>query len=222
MELEYKDEYVETVARTAYYHIVTTGVVVSVIIGVVASIVIALVFRITNPLEITLYTLLIVVVPLVSLSIFVASKSTKLIKDKAKQFADAVEGLSRLIGSNKIELLETPPPPYVAVIEYDRFLVAVSRYSDYDVINILDPIKVNEVEGYAPIFIKKKVEKLAVREIEGRNVHIYKSEVVLPKPLSDNIYEGLFQLYEIPLRRRSIDELYKVIDTVIKSITSLR
>jgi len=224
MELKYTDEYVKLIAYEVKYHAILAGVVVSVILALASSIVLVAVFRVRSLINLTVYVASIVVLPVNILNYILARRSARVAEKAARDFAKAVEDVSRLLNTQRVELLEMPPPPYIAVIKRDKYYIVLAYYSVEGVhVMLLEPFKVRQEEGYTAIFMKKSSELLAMESIGG-NVALKVSKItaIVPEPLEDVTNEGVFYAYEFYLPHLSVSSIVTGIEKTFELIRALR
>jgi len=224
MELKYADEYVKLVAHEVKYHAILTGVVVSVILALASSIVLVAVFRVKSLIDLAIYVASIVVLPINIFNYILARRSAKVAEKAARDFAKAVEDVARLLNTQKAELLEMPPLPYIAVIKRDKYYIVLAYYGVEGVhVILLEPFRVRQEEGYTAIFMKKSSEPLATESIGDKVVlKISKITAILPEPLEDVTNEGVFYAYEFYLPHLSVSSIVAGIEKVFELIRELR
>jgi len=224
MELKYADEYVKLIAHEVKYHAVLTGVVVSVVLALASSIVLVAVFRIRSLIDLAIYVVSIVIIPVNILNYILARRSARVAEKTAKDFVKAVEYVAKALNTQRVELLEVPPPPYIAVIKRDKYYVVLAYYGVEGVhVMLLEPFNVRREEGYTAIFMRRSSELLA-RESIGDNVvlKISKITALLPEPLEDVTNEGVFYAYEFYLPSLSVSNIVAGIEKVFELIHRLR
>jgi len=224
MELKHADEYVKLISHEVKYHAVLTGVVVSVILALASSIVLVALFRVKSLIDIAVYVVSIVVLPVNILNYILARRSARVAEKTARDFAKAVEDVARLLNTQRVELLEMPPPPYIAVIKRDKYYIVLAYYGVEGVhVMLLEPFKVRQEEGYTAIFMRRSSELLATESI-GDNVVVKVSKItaILPEPLEDFTNEGVFYAYEFYLPHLSVSSIVAGIEKVFELIRGLR
>jgi len=224
MELKYADEYVKLIAHEVKYHAVLTGVVVSVVLALASSIVLVAVFRVKSLIDLAIYVTSIVVIPVNILNYMLARRSARVAEKAARDFAKAVEDMAKALNTQRVELLEMPPPPYTAVIKLDKYYVVLAYYGIEGVqVMLLEPLNVRREEGYTAIFMKRSSDLLATENI-GNNVvlKISKITAILPEPLEDITNEGVFYAYEFYLPHLSVSSIVAGIERVFELIRELK
>ncbi len=223
MELEYKDEYPEEVSRGVYSHTITIGVIMSILLSIASLIVIVLVFHITSLIELFMYMALIVLAPMLIISYIAARRLSKTAYKEARRFVEVVVKLSNKIGTDKVELLENPPPPYIALMKHGKYYIAMNHYGYRGVyVTVFEPFDTSYVKGYVSVYLKKKRELITCEYIDNHKICIYKLLAVFPVPLEDKLIEGIFYTYEFYLTKLDADKIYEVLDKLFKEIKRLR
>jgi hypothetical protein len=223
LELEYKEEYIELVSSEVHSHTVTTGAIISIILALVSSIVIVVVLRVHSLIDLTIYTILFVIVPVNVLAYVMAKRNSKIALREAREFLNAVEKIASDLNTKKVELLELTPPPYIAILKSGKYYIAISYYGYRGVyVSILDPLDVEREEGYVAVYMKKSREILARREIDSSILRIYKLVAVLPEPLEDAILEGAFYSYDFILYKLDPEKIVENIKRVFEEIRRAR
>ena len=224
MELEYKEEYVDLISHEVYSHTLTTGVIVSIVLALASSIVLVVLLRVNSLLYLFLYLLALVVLPMNVIAYIVAKRLSRNAKNETRVFVEAVEKIAQKLGSRKVELLETPPPPYIGVIKHGKYYVVISYYGFRGVIvSILDPLETRRVEGYVAVYLKKSRELITVTDLDDKvKLRVYKLLAVLPEPLEDAIVEGRFYSYEFRMLVFDPDKLGDYINKVFQTINKMR
>ncbi|MEM1661756.1 MAG: hypothetical protein QXT47_00070 [Desulfurococcaceae archaeon] len=217
MELEYKEEYVRIIEKQVAQHTIFVGLVYAVVFSLAISVIIAIILKPTVSTLIT-YTILLGAIPISITSIIYSRINSKRFAEKAKEFVDLIEKLGKRFNTAKIELLEAPPPPLISIFNYDEKFLAIVYYDTMNIhVNILEPIKIKESEGYIPIYLVKKKEWLSTRKVGDRNVKTYKGEVAIPIPLKDRVIEGLFYITEIRFTNPAVEDIYGFLETILKT-----
>lgn len=220
MDLNSRSDFVKLVCRNTYSQIVTTGIIVSIILGIVSVIFTSVLFNIWKLRGIFHYIIVfsIVVVLTNTLSYIVARRSISRTNILANRFIEFIEKLSIAINSDKVELLETAPLPFIAVLKQSKNYIVVKHYDYYTDVSVLDPFKVSKTEGYIPIYLRKHSEIMTCREIGFIKTCTYRVSCVIPEPNEDAIIEGLFYSREFRLVSRELDYLVKNIVSILREL----
>ena len=224
MELEYKEEYIDLISHEVYSHTITTGVIVSIVLALASSIVLVVLFRISNLLYLFLYLLALVVLPMNVIAYVVAKRLSRNAKNETRIFVEAIEKIAQKLGSRKVELLETPPPPYIGIIKRGKYYVVISYYGFRGVVvSILDPLETRKIEGYVAIHLKKSRELITITDLDDKvKLRVYRLLAVLPEPLEDATVEGRFYSYEFRTLSFDPDKLSDYINKVFETISKMR
>jgi len=223
MLLEDKNEYVELLIKQAKSHIVTTGIIVAIILYLTSLVAYTILLKNTGIHVVLAVSALTVPLPITIVSILHARRAIKNVEIQAWKFIDFIEKFTVYLGNSNVELLETPPPPFISIIKHSEWYIGLS-YDPYRGLNIsiLEPFKTRTEDGYAPVYIKKSKEILARREVNDVNIGVYKLQAIIPEPGRDYIVEGVFYSYEFNLSSLDPVKAFNTVDKILSSIKALR
>ncbi|MEM0380320.1 MAG: hypothetical protein QXP71_03205 [Desulfurococcaceae archaeon] len=223
MDLKEKKVFVETVCRNTYIQILYTGLIISVVLGVVSIVftsVLSSIFKIKGLIYyVVAFSLIFVIVN--TIAFIIAKKSIGRMNNLAYRFTDFIEKLSIMLNSDRVELLETTPLPFIAVLKKSKYYIVVKYYDYYTEVNVLDPLNIKRVEGYVPIYLRRSREIMACREIGSVKVCIYRTIVVIAEPGEDAIVEGVFYSRDFRLNVRETDVLIKSVFNILRELMEI-
>ncbi len=223
MDLKEKKVFVEAVCRNTYIQILYTGLIISVVLGVVSIVftsVLTSIFKIKGLIYYVIaFSLIFVIVN--TIAFIIAKKSIGRMNNLAYRFTDFIEKLSIMLNSDRVELLETTPLPFIAVLKKSKYYIVVKYYDYYTEVNVLDPLNIKRVEGYVPIYLRRSREIMACREIGSVKVCIYRTIVVIAEPGEDAIVEGAFYSRDFRLNVRETDVLIKSVFNILRELIEI-
>ncbi len=223
MELKYADHYPEEVASATMTHVVVIGLVAAIILSIVSAVFIVVFFKIIAPFKLIEYIVLFVTIPVIVLSIISGLIQRRKALHDAEVFVDYIRKVSDKIGTDKIELLEKPVPPHVGVAKYRGYYIVFEYYGGKNIyVKLLNPIEIERLEGYSPIYVVRKREFLSIDTINNKQVRISKAIHIFPEPLGEQVIYGYFLSYMFSDKLENIDKLVKYIDLLIDKIKTQR
>jgi hypothetical protein len=219
LELREADNYPGEVASATLTHVVVIGMVAAIILSIVSAVFIVVFFRIIAPLKLIEYIVLFVTIPVIVLSIISGYIQRRRALRDAEVFIEYVRKLAGGMGTEKIELLEKPVPPHIGVAKYRGYYIVFEYYGGRTIyIRLLNPIEVERLEGYSPIYIIRKNEFLSNDTINDKRVRISKAIYIFPEPLGEQVVYGYFLSYMFSDKLENVDKHVKYIDSLIDKI----
>jgi len=223
MLLEDRNDYVELLVKQTKSHVVTTGIIVAIILYLTSLVAFVILLRDMGIHQVLAVSALTVPLPITIVSIIHARRSIKNIKSQAWKFIEFIEKFTMNLENPRVELLETPPPPFISIIRHSEWYIGLT-YDPYRGLNIsiLEPFKTRTEDGYVPVYIKKSREILARREVNGVIVEVYKLYAIIPEPGKDYIVAGVFYSYEFKLSSLDPVKAFNIVYKILSGIKELR
>ena len=211
---EEPENYAGLVKVSTLSYIATVGVVVAVILtitGLIAFTVLRHGQLVLSILDALTYVFAPMMILVAIYSYYRAGRTYR----GALEFYELAVKIAEAIGVSNGELLEKPAPPYIVIYRRSRRYIVVRKEDGITVVNLLEPVKINHEEGYAPVYMWKTREVLMYKNIEGYRAAWIKLWALFPDPQTGSIVHGEFTAYTVRVPSRH-EEILKIIKALIE------
>ncbi len=214
------EEYASIVKKSAFTKTVASGIILSTLLFVATAIVLTIIGVGSNINERLLDAFLIAALPVLVIAIAYAPFYSKKVYNIARGFGRLVLEIVNTMSIDRggVELVEVTPPPLIAVMKYmGKYIVfqknSLSQGGRIYVI-VVDPIEIEEHEGYSPTYHIRMVDKFVPKTVGKKIVSLNKAEVLFPEPGEDKVLYIVGHIASV-IAKPDIKELVEATDIAI-------